>query len=205
MATPTNVGAALQGLRPLISSLCGIAGAPVNRDTVNIAGLVIENLAGQRWEDFLAPKFFTPARMSRTFARHPSDDENAVAPYNILTNKSASRLPFNNASNDTIVFAGVAVRSFNGGPLKYSKATQLPGSLNFGWNQDVLGPFPKLGEHYPGKLAIWHGGNMPGATSALCLLPESETAVVVLQNSLGLCDVADWICPLLKRFYHLTA
>jgi hypothetical protein len=37
---------------------------------------------------------------------------------------------------------------------------------------------------------------MPGATSALCLLPETGTAVVVLQNSLGLCDVADWVCQL---------
>lgn len=83
--------------------------------------------------------------------------------------------------------------------------TQLRGLLNFGRNQDVLDPFPKLGERYPGKLAIWHGGNVPGATSALCLPPESETAVVVLQNSPGLCDVADWICQLLKRFYHLTA
>lgn len=72
--------------------------------------------------------------------------------------------------------------------------TRLPGSLDFGWNQGVIDPFPVLGETYPGRLAIWHGGNMPGATAAICLLPESKTAVVVLQNSLGLCDVADWIC-----------
>lgn len=34
---------------------------------------------------------------------------------------------------------------------------------------------------------------MPGTTAAICLLPQSGTAVVVLQNSLGLSDVADWI------------
>ncbi|KAL6412197.1 putative D-aminoacylase [Ilyonectria robusta] len=72
--------------------------------------------------------------------------------------------------------------------------TQLPGKLDFGWNKDMLEPFPLLGERYPGKLVIWHGGNMPGTTSAICLLPESKTAVVVLQNSLGLCDIADWTC-----------
>ncbi|VUC31680.1 unnamed protein product [Clonostachys rosea] len=72
--------------------------------------------------------------------------------------------------------------------------TQLPGSLDFGWNQELLQPFPLFGKEFPGKLAIWHGGNMPGTTSALCLLPESQIGVVVLQNSLGLCDVADWIC-----------
>lgn len=72
--------------------------------------------------------------------------------------------------------------------------TQLPGSLDFGWNQGVIDPFPVLGETYPGRLAIRHGGNMPGTTAAICLLPETETAVIVLQNSLGLCDLADWIC-----------
>ena len=35
---------------------------------------------------------------------------------------------------------------------------------------------------------------MPGAEAAVCLLPESGTAAVVLQNSLGLCTAADWAC-----------
>lgn len=34
---------------------------------------------------------------------------------------------------------------------------------------------------------------MPGTAAAISLLPLSETAVVVLQNSLRLCDVAGWI------------
>ncbi|KAI1322807.1 beta-lactamase/transpeptidase-like protein [Xylariaceae sp. FL0255] len=75
--------------------------------------------------------------------------------------------------------------------------TQLPGALDFGWNQHMLDQFPLLGQRYPGKLAIWHGGNMPGTTAAICLLPETGTAVIVLQNSLGLCDIADWICQLI--------
>ncbi|KAI1125896.1 beta-lactamase/transpeptidase-like protein [Nemania abortiva] len=75
--------------------------------------------------------------------------------------------------------------------------TQLPGCLDFGWNKQMLEPFPDLGQRYPGKLVIWHGGNMPGTTAAICLLPETGTSVVVLQNSLGLCDVADWICQLI--------
>ncbi|KAI1169786.1 beta-lactamase/transpeptidase-like protein [Nemania sp. FL0916] len=72
--------------------------------------------------------------------------------------------------------------------------TVLPGSLDFGWNKQILGHFPELGQRYPGKLVIWHGGNMPGSTAAMCLVPETGTAVVILQNSLGLCDVADWAC-----------
>ncbi|KAI1146164.1 hypothetical protein F4825DRAFT_441459 [Nemania diffusa] len=70
-------------------------------------------------------------------------------------------------------------------------------SADFGWNQRRLASFPQLGQRYPGKLVIWHGGNMPGTTAAICLLPDTGTAVVVLQNSLGLCDVADWVCQLI--------
>ena len=38
---------------------------------------------------------------------------------------------------------------------------------------------------------------MPGTTAAVILLPETATAIVVLQNSLGLCDAADWTAQLL--------
>ncbi|KAG9253643.1 beta-lactamase/transpeptidase-like protein [Emericellopsis atlantica] len=46
--------------------------------------------------------------------------------------------------------------------------TQLPGSLDFGWKSSLVDDFPRLGE-------------------------KTGTAVVVLQNSLGLCDVADLV------------
>ncbi|EME41019.1 hypothetical protein DOTSEDRAFT_47244 [Dothistroma septosporum NZE10] len=74
--------------------------------------------------------------------------------------------------------------------------TQLPGKLDFAWNRTVVDQLPVLGASCAGKLVIWHGGNMPGTTAAVCMLPETSTAVVVLQNSLGLCDAADWTCQL---------
>ena len=70
--------------------------------------------------------------------------------------------------------------------------TQLPGKLDFAWNSHFVHSLSLLGGRSPGKLVLWHGGNMPGTTAAVCLLPESNTAIVVLQNSLGLCDIADW-------------
>jgi hypothetical protein len=33
--------------------------------------------------------------------------------------------------------------------------------------------------------------------AAVCLLPSSQTAIIVLQNSLGLCDAAEWTCELI--------
>lgn len=256
-----------------------------NNHAYNIAGLVIEKVSGQRWDEFMAENLFSPLGMSRTFTWCPLDDENMAAPYNITTDKKAQRLPFCNASNDTMMFAGQSVRTSMADLLKYSKAylevlttitpefqskngrpaaesalkraqsqmttlfrclypgpsrmedlgskefeensveyvireintlvrphvprpvetvleqtyalgwnrTQLPGLIDFGWNGHMLKEFPLLGESYPGRLALWHGGNMPGTTAAICLLPETQTAVVVLQNSLGLCDAADLI------------
>lgn len=38
---------------------------------------------------------------------------------------------------------------------------------------------------------------MPGTSAAVCLLPSSQTAIIVLQNSLGLCDAAEWTCELI--------
>jgi len=75
--------------------------------------------------------------------------------------------------------------------------TQLPGRLEFGWNSSNVAAMPLFGKGYPEKLALWHGGNMPGSTVAAILLPETQTAIVVMQNSLGLCDAADLTAQLL--------
>ncbi|KAI0182704.1 beta-lactamase/transpeptidase-like protein [Xylaria flabelliformis] len=220
-----------------------------NNHAYNIAGLVIEKVTGQTWSNFINQRLFKPLGMTRSFTYQP-DDSNVAVPYNVLTSGEPWRLPFCNASNDTLMFAGQSVRTSMVDLMQYSKAylqalctitptldlseplkpsnpireistivrphiarlaetileqtyalgwnrTQLPGCLDFGGNKAMLESFPKLGQRYPGKLVIWHGGNMPGTTSAICLLPETGTAIIVLQNSLGLCDVADWICQLI--------
>ncbi|PSN73167.1 hypothetical protein BS50DRAFT_180872 [Corynespora cassiicola Philippines] len=76
--------------------------------------------------------------------------------------------------------------------------TQLPGKLQFGWNSSNISSIPLFGKGFPEKLAFWHGGNLPGTTVAVILFPETRTAVVVMQNSLGVCDAADLISQLLS-------
>lgn len=44
---------------------------------------------------------------------------------------------------------------------------------------------------------IYHQGSVCGALSAVYLLPETRSAVVVLGNSFDLCDTPDWISQLL--------
>lgn len=38
---------------------------------------------------------------------------------------------------------------------------------------------------------------MQGTSAAVCLLPTSNTGIVVLQNSLGLSDTTEWTCQLI--------
>ncbi|KAK0721125.1 hypothetical protein B0H67DRAFT_486558 [Lasiosphaeris hirsuta] len=50
---------------------------------------------------------------------------------------------------------------------------------------------PVAGQNSPSRLAVYHQGNLPGATSAVYLFPETQSGVVVLTNAYGLSDVAD--------------
>ncbi len=47
------------------------------------------------------------------------------------------------------------------------------------------------------KRVWYHNGSLPGAFSAVYLLPDTETVIVVLSNSLGKTDAPDWIGQLL--------
>jgi hypothetical protein len=46
--------------------------------------------------------------------------------------------------------------------------TQFPGKLEFRANSSVVNSTPRMGEEYPGKLAIWHGGSLLVAIFSDC-------------------------------------
>ncbi|KAI9923459.1 hypothetical protein AWENTII_003170 [Aspergillus wentii] len=72
--------------------------------------------------------------------------------------------------------------------------TQLPGELGaIGLNPGLVKNMPIVGRSSPSRLTIYHQGNVPGATSAVYLFPDSSSGVVVLANAYGLSDVPDWI------------
>ncbi|OAQ70024.1 penicillin-binding protein [Pochonia chlamydosporia 170] len=74
--------------------------------------------------------------------------------------------------------------------------TQLPGRVGLiGDNMDVwtLSEQPLLGdEHHPMQM-IYHQGSTVGYYSHMALFPATESAVIVLTNSIALSDAADWI------------
>ncbi|KAI5457328.1 beta-lactamase/transpeptidase-like protein [Mariannaea sp. PMI_226] len=74
---------------------------------------------------------------------------------------------------------------------------ELPAPLGaFNYNKYLVPAMPLVGQGAPSRVAVYHGGSMQGATSAVYLLPETETAVIALQNSTGICDPCDWISQL---------
>ena len=52
---------------------------------------------------------------------------------------------------------------------------------------------PVVGKGGPSRLVMYHQGSLPGALSAVNLISDTESARIVLTNSLGLNDTPDWI------------
>ncbi|KUJ12381.1 putative D-aminoacylase [Mollisia scopiformis] len=75
---------------------------------------------------------------------------------------------------------------------------ELPGTLGvFNYNKYLVPAMPVIGQAAASRLVVYHGGSMQGFTSAVYLLPETETAIFALQNLTGLCDPCDWMPQLL--------
>ncbi|KAG4415579.1 hypothetical protein IFR04_011299 [Cadophora malorum] len=83
--------------------------------------------------------------------------------------------------------------------------TQLPGpmgviGLNGLWlpgRPGTANGFPIVAKSKPSQLVIYHQGSNPGVLASASLLPESQSAIVVLSNTLALNDCADWVGQLL--------
>lgn len=72
---------------------------------------------------------------------------------------------------------------------------QLPGPMGaVGCNPPLMPHgMPVVGKGAPSTLVCYHQGCMPGALAAVSLIPETESAIVVLSNSLALNDTSDWV------------
>ncbi|KAI8685217.1 hypothetical protein NCS57_00190400 [Fusarium keratoplasticum] len=76
---------------------------------------------------------------------------------------------------------------------------QLPGPMgHIGMNPGLIdGQMPTVAKGVGSTLAFYHQGSLPGALSAIAMVPEHRTAVVVMTNSLSLNDCPDWVLQLL--------
>lgn len=70
--------------------------------------------------------------------------------------------------------------------------SQLPGRLGLLSTNALYDDGPVVGKGNS-SLVLWHHGCMPGSTSVVYLVPEIESGVLVLQNSMPIIDTADFI------------
>ncbi|OAR00178.1 hypothetical protein LLEC1_04807, partial [Akanthomyces lecanii] len=76
--------------------------------------------------------------------------------------------------------------------------TNLPAKVGLvGVNGYEAPELPVVAEGTKPRRLIYHQGSVCGGLSAVYLLPETETAIVVLGNSFDLCDTPDWISQVL--------
>lgn len=74
--------------------------------------------------------------------------------------------------------------------------TQLPGTRGAMGLNPWVAKMPLVNNS---RLPLYHQGNLPGATSAVYLFPETRCGVVVLSNGYGLGDAPDWIAQLITE------
>ncbi|KAK3937271.1 hypothetical protein QBC46DRAFT_416456 [Diplogelasinospora grovesii] len=86
--------------------------------------------------------------------------------------------------------------------------TQLPGVVRLiGDNAGLweIKDSPLLGSKDRSLLMIYHQGATVGYYSFMALFPETDSAVVVLTNAIGLSDTADWIArALIQDLFNFT-
>ncbi len=71
---------------------------------------------------------------------------------------------------------------------------QLPGTMgDIGINPALMPDGMPIVGKGSSQLVVFHQGSMPGALAAVNLLPESNSAIVVMTNSLALNDCPDWV------------
>ena len=72
---------------------------------------------------------------------------------------------------------------------------QLPGPMGaIGCNPPLMPDgMPVVGKGACSTMVCYHQGSLPGALAAVNLVPETESAIVVLSNSLTLNDTPDWV------------
>ena len=77
--------------------------------------------------------------------------------------------------------------------------TRLPTALGaLGGNVDLVAHMPRIGENLERKTTVlYHSGSLVGYLSSVILLPNTDSAIIVLTNTLSNQDSADWISQVL--------
>jgi len=171
------------------------------------AGVLLEKLSGQSWEDYLIEQVLQPLEMRRStpYLSVMQADANHALPYRLKQGK-LQRLAFRSA--ESVGPAGSLHSSaqdmaqwlqFNLGNLQGDASLLKPGTLKQLHSPQVILsqqsalpeiPFKLYGlgwliYPYRGQLLLEHGGNIDGFSASVSFLPHHNSGVVVLSNKDG--------------------
>lgn len=109
--------------------------------------------------------------------------DTADSPFKQVAELMSAKIPMDQPSRNEVSYA-----------LGWGRV-QLPGRMGqIGLNPALLPQgMPVVGKDVPPELVIFHQGSMPGTLAIVILLPNTNSAIVVLTNTLALTDVADWV------------
>lgn len=179
------------------------------------AGVVVERISGIRWEDFVTKRIFRPLGMKRTGFTVPAtpSSEDSALPYRVVQGE-AKPIPFKGSiAFDNVAMIGPAASiassvedmarwvllHLNGGThggerlisekmLAEMHSPQMairdPGfrtlaqAETYGLSWTV--------SNYRGRRVVNHGGNIEGFSSFVSTMPEINSGVVVLSNTMNL-------------------
>ena len=167
-----------------------------------LLGVMIENVSGKTFMDYLKENVFKPAGMTHTYEDDPLKIiHNRAAPYDTIRTGELGNSVFVNTSykipgggliSDVEDMSRFMIALQQGKLVKPSTWQQMITEVKttkgertyygFGW---ILG-FPPV-EGLPNMpSAIWHGGVQQGSTTAILMMPDKNIGVVILSNMGGL-------------------
>lgn len=164
-----------------------------NNSAFFFLGLIIEQLSGQSYEDFVAERLFAPAGMDESYyCSHHLVRERRAHGYDAVGPEMVIRARY---LDHTWPFAAGSLCSTVGDLVKWNRALHRGSILTQSSYEAMTTPVPLSDGspvHYAmgitnrevgGRRVIAHGGGINGFLSQLAYYPDEDLSVVVLQNS----------------------
>ena len=167
--------------------------------------LLVEEVSGQRFQDYMTVNIFRPLHMPNSqYGLPPKFEQVMATPYDGLENpipilryNELSAAGLTTTLRDLAKFAAAGLRGPAGEPagrgvLKEQNIAQMQSPApNSQWaDRDPFGPEPKYGFGYTvrpaqfvGKVGIGHGGSNSGWESFYQIVPSTGDGIVIMTNS----------------------
>jgi hypothetical protein len=181
-----------------------------------LQGYIIERVTGQKYEDYMKEKFFTPLEMDHTHTVFNQDVTKYLATgYDVATGKA---MPLYNVKPTNLPNGGIFTTggdmakfmiahlnggSYNGKSIISKKSINMMHEYHQQINPDFQdttygfeAPYPSSSKEH----VISKGGDIPGFSSYMWLIPEKNIGVFLSNNTLG-GPRAEFYQAFMKKFF----